>query len=96
VDWNELKKAQRDRAVRQVKASLLLDKIADREAIETLTDEVDREVHKLAKQHREPAAAIRMKLEKDGSLGRIATRIRNEKVLNFLFEQSRKVAPENA
>jgi trigger factor len=96
VDWNELKKAQRDRAVRQVKASLLIDKIADREAIETLTDEVDREVHKLAKQHREPAAAIRMKLEKDGSLGRIASRIRNDKVLNFLFEQSRKVAPESA
>jgi trigger factor len=95
LDWHELKKSQRERALRQVKASLLLDRIAEREAIETLTDEVDREVHKLAKQLREPAAAVRMKLEKDGGLGRIASRIRTDKVLNFLFEQARKVAPES-
>jgi trigger factor len=38
-------------------------------------------------------AALRMKFEKDGTLGRIASRIRTEKTLNFLFEQARKVAP---
>jgi trigger factor len=95
IDWHELKKSQRDHALREVKASLLLEKIADREAIETLTDEVDREVHRLARQLREPAAAVRMRLQKDGSLGRIAARIRTDKVLNFLFENARKVAPEN-
>jgi hypothetical protein len=39
-------------------------------------------------------AAVRMKLEKDGSIGRIASRIATEKVLSFLFDKSRKVAPE--
>jgi hypothetical protein len=34
-----------------------------------------------------------MRFEKDGTLGRIASRIRTEKVLNFLFEHARKVAP---
>ena len=36
----------------------------------------------------------KMKLEKDGLIGRIAYRIRSEKTLNFLFEHSRKEAAE--
>jgi hypothetical protein len=32
------------------------------------------------------------RLEKDGSIGRIASHIQTEKTLNFLFEHSRKVA----
>ena len=96
IDWEELKKSQADRARRDVKASLLLDRIAEREAIETLNDEVDREIHRASRQLREPAAAVRMKFEKDGTLRNIATRIRTEKTLNFLFENARKVAPETA
>ncbi len=96
IDWEELKKSQpqQDRAAKDVKASLILGKIAEREKIDTLMDEIDREVHRFAKQVREPAAAVRMRMEKDGSLGRLATRIRTDKVLNFLFEQARKVAVE--
>ncbi len=96
IDWEELKKAQAERARRDVKASLLLDKIAERESIETLNDEVDREIHRAARQMREPAAAVRMKFEKDGTLRNIVARIRTEKTLTFLFENARKVAPETA
>ena len=94
IDWEELKKSQAERARRDVKASLLLDKIAEREAIETLNDEVDKEVHRASRQLREPAAAVRMRFEKDGTIRTIAARIRTEKTLNFLFEQARKVTPE--
>ena len=94
IDWDELRKSQAERARRDVKASLLLDKIAEREAIETLNDEVDKEVHRAARQMREPAAAVRMRFEKDGTLRNIAARIRTEKTLDFLFENARKVAPE--
>jgi trigger factor len=48
----------------------------------------------LAKQEREPVAAMRKKLDKEGILGRIAYRIRGEKTLNFLFDHARKEAPE--
>ncbi|MBM3812800.1 MAG: trigger factor [Acidimicrobiia bacterium] len=96
IDWQKVKESQREPAMRDVKASLLLDRIGDREAIETLTDEVDREIHRMAKQLRETPAALRMRLEKDGSLRRLANRIRTEKVLSFLFENARKVAPELA
>ena len=92
LDWEKVKASQRDKAVREVKASLLLSKVAEREAIGATREEVDREVEKIAKQQREPVAAVQMRFEKDGSLGRIASHIQTEKTLGFLFEHSRKMA----
>jgi len=94
VDWEKLKESQQERARFEVKASLVLDRIADREAIETTVDEVDREVQRIARQERENVVAVRRRLEKEGQLRRIASRIRTEKTLSFLFERSRKVAEE--
>lgn len=93
LDWAKIKDARREAANRDVRASLILERIADAESIHATQDEVDRELQTLAKREREPVAALRMKFEKDGTLGRIASRIRTEKVLSFLFENSRKVAP---
>lgn len=92
LDWAKLKETQRAPAIHDVKASMLLARIAEREAIVPLRDEVDREVEKIARQQREPVAATHMRLEKDGSLGRIASHIQTEKTLNFLFEHARKTA----
>jgi trigger factor len=94
LDWEKLRTTHQERALHDVKASLILDKVASAEHIETTNDEVDREVHRIAKQERQPAAAIRIKMEKDGTLRRIASRIRTDKTLNFLFEQARKEAGE--
>jgi trigger factor len=96
LDWPKIKEAQRDKAVREVRASLLLGKVSERESIHATRDEVDREVERIAKQQREPLAAVRFRMEKDGSLGRIASHIQTEKTLNFLFEHARKVAEEPA
>jgi trigger factor len=92
LDWEKIKQSQREKATRDVKASLLLEKVADTESIHATNEEVDKEVQRFARQERQPAAAIRMKFEKDGTLGRIASRIRTEKTLNFLFEHARKTA----
>lgn len=92
IDWERLKTSQRDRAARDVKASLLLDRIAEREAIYATQDEVDREVQRIARQERQPLAAVRLRLEKEDALRRIASRIRTEKTLAFLFEHATKVA----
>jgi len=69
-----------------------LGRIAEREATGATRAEVDREVEKLARQQREPLAAVQMRLEKDGSMNRIASHIQTEKTLNFLFEHARKTA----
>jgi trigger factor len=94
LDWNKIKEAQRDKAIRDVKGSLLLEKVADTESIHATNDEVDREVQRIAKAEREPVAALRMRFEKDGTLGRIASRIRTDKTLSFLFENARKGVKE--
>jgi trigger factor len=96
LDWNKLREQQGERAAQDVKASLLLEKVADAESIHATNEEVDRELQRIAKAEREAVAALRMRFEKDGTLGRIASRIRTEKVLNFLFEQARKVTPTEA
>lgn len=93
LDWTKLREQQGERATADVKASLIIEKIADAESIHATNDEVDRELQRIAKAEREAVAALRMRFEKDGTLGRIASRIRTEKTLNFLFEQARKVAP---
>lgn len=93
LDWNKVRETQKDKAVREVKASLLLSRVAEREAIHATRDEVDREVERLARQQREPVAAAQMRFEKDGTLGRIANHIQTEKTLSFLFENASKTTP---
>lgn len=90
LDWSKVKEAQRDKALRNVRASLVLEKVADREGITASTDEVDREVQRIARQEREAVMVTRARLEKDGTLGRIAGHIQTEKTLQFLFDQASK------
>lgn len=88
MDLNRLRAGQREQAVQEVKASLLLDKIADAEKIEVSDEEIDREIDALATQSKQTPEAIRARLTRDGALDRIRNRIRNEKTLNFLYHQS--------
>jgi trigger factor len=92
LDWKKVMESQKDKALREVKASMLLSRIAEREAIAATREEVDREVDRTARQQREPFAAVRLRYEKDGTLGRIASHIQTEKTLNFLFEHAQKTA----
>ena len=93
LDWKELRKAQAERATRDVRASLILEKVSVAESIFATQEEVDGELSRVSRQQREPIAAVRMRFEKDGTLGRIASRIRTEKTLGYLFEQAVKTAP---
>jgi len=90
LDWRKLKEGQQEKALREVKASMLLSRIAEREAIVPTRDDVDKEVERIARQQREPFAAVRLRFEKDGTLGRIASHIQTEKTLSFLFEHAGK------
>lgn len=94
LDWAKIKEAQRDAAIREVKASLILTKVAEREAIGVTNDEVDKEVTRIAQQNREPLPTVRKKLTEDGTLDRIASHIQTEKTLNFLFDKATKTTPE--
>jgi trigger factor len=96
LDWEKVRESQKDRAIRDVKASLILDKVGEREAVAPTQEEVDREVARIARQQREALAVTRAKLQKEGRLARIAGHIRTDKTLNLLFEQARKEAGKEA
>jgi trigger factor len=88
MDFSRLRAGQHDQALQEVKASLLLEKIADLENIQVGDEEIDREVEALAKQTNQAAEEIRARLTREGALDRIRNRIRNEKALEFLYSQS--------
>jgi trigger factor len=88
MDLNRLRAGQRDQALQEVKASLLLDKIADLEEIKVGDEEIDHEIEALATQTKQTSEAVRARLTRDGALDRIRNRIRNEKTLNLLYHQS--------
>ena len=88
LDVGRLRAGQREQAVQEVKASLLLEKIADEEEITVGDDEIDREIEALGRQTNQEPEAIRARLTRDGALDRIRNRIRSEKALDFLYRLS--------
>lgn len=87
MDMGRLREGQRDAAAREVKASLLLDKIADAENITVSDDELDKEVQALAVQMQQAPEAIRTRLEQNGALDRIKDRMRTDKALDWLMKK---------
>ena len=88
MDMPRLRAGQRDQAVQDVKSSLLLDRIAELENINVSDDELNHELDSLARQTKQTLEAVRAKLTQDGGLDRIRNRIRSEKTLDFLYNQS--------
>jgi trigger factor len=87
LDFGRLREAQRDQAVNEVKISLILDKIAERENVTVSDEDMERELLMLSIQSREPLDALRKRLSEDGSLGRIREQMRREKTTGQLFER---------
>ena len=88
MDFGRLRAGQREAALREVKASLILEQIADEEKIEVSDEEFDREIEALATQSKQTVEQVRARLTQDGGLDRIRHRLRNEKTLDSLYRRS--------
>jgi trigger factor len=88
LDFKRLRATQRDAATKEVKANLLLQKIADAEKLEATDDEVNQEIHTLAQQTKQTPEAVQQRLNEQGGIDRIRNRIRADKALQFLYNQS--------
>jgi trigger factor len=89
VDWVTLRRRQQERATDDVKAELIVDRIATSENIEVSEAETDAEIEHLATHSGESAAAIRARLTKQGSLDRMKAKLRSDKTLDWLAQNSR-------
>ncbi len=88
MDLNRLRMGQREQAIHDVKAALLLERVAEEENVQVGDEELNHELESLAQQSKQTSEAVRARLTRDGGLDRIRTRIRNEKTLDFLYHQS--------
>ena len=87
LDFARLRDAQRDQAVNEVKASMILDRIADTESVHVSDQDFDRELLMLSIQSREPLETLRDRLAKDGGLDRIREQMRRERAATVLYEK---------
>ena len=89
IDWAAVKREQRPSAVEAVKATLLLDRIAQEEKLEVSEEEVMAEIEKAAPALEKSPEAIRAQMMKDGSLERLRGRLRREKAVDFVKQHAK-------
>lgn len=89
VDWVSMRKRQQERAVDDVKAELLLDRVATAEKIEATDEDVEKEIAALAERSGESATAIRARLTKQGALDRMKSKLRSDKTIEWLYRSAR-------
>jgi len=89
VDWVALRSRQRARSVNDVKAELLLDRIATAEKIDVTDEEMEKEIAEAAARSGESAIALRARLTKQGALDRMKSKLRSDKTIEWLYRTAR-------
>jgi trigger factor len=89
VDWVSLRKRQEDRAKEDVKAELVIDRIASEEKIDVTDEELDHELEHMASHSGESAEAIRARLTKQGALDRMKAKLRSDKTIDWLAQSAK-------
>lgn len=87
MDFGRIREAQRDGAVAEVKASLLLARISKEEDIQVSDEDLERELQIAAIQSREPVETLRARLTEDGGLARIREQLKREKTADLLYQR---------
>ncbi len=90
LDFQQLRSAQRDQAVAEVKASLLLDRLAEVEGVAVSEDELERELLMASLQAREPLDTLRARMVEDGTMDRMREQMRREKTGTMVYEKLAK------
>jgi trigger factor len=89
VDWVSLRKRQEERAKDDVKAELVIDRIATEEKIDVTEEELQHEIEHMASHSGDSAEAIRARLTKQGALDRIKAKLRSDKTVDWLAQTAR-------
>ena len=89
VDWAKIRGDQLQQAVRDVKGSLILEYISDKENIGVSDEEVEAEIDKIAAETNRAREKVREVLSRDSGLDRLRGQIRNKKTLDLLQEKAR-------
>jgi trigger factor len=85
VNWEGAREELKVQAEEDVRASMLLDQIAEEEKIDVSNEEIEAEIEAIATASRQSKEQVRAALTKDGGERSIAHRLRNRKALDLLI-----------
>jgi trigger factor len=88
VDWEEIRREQREPARKSVRAMLLLDAIAEQEKLQTDDAELVATIEREAARRKTSPSALRAKWDKEGRTDSLKRQILREKVLDFLLSSA--------
>ena len=88
LNWEAAREDLKVQAEQDVRASMLLEKIADAENITVSDEEVEAEIQSIATASQQPIEQVRAALTKNGGERSIAHRLRNRKALDLLIENA--------
>ena len=89
IDWRKLREESRPEAEKEVRGSLILERVAEAEGIEVTEEEVDELVRATAEERHEPPAALKTRLTREGTLDRIRVSRRSQKALEFIYRNAK-------
>ena len=89
VDWEGAREELKAQAQEDVRATLLMDQIAEAENLTVSDEEIEAEIELMAQMSRQPKEQIRAALTKHGGERSIAQRLRNRKALDLLVEHAK-------
>jgi trigger factor len=89
VDWSKLREEARPEAEKEVRGSLILERVAEAEGIEVTDEEVDELICETAEERQEAPAALKTRLTREGGLDRIRSSGRNQKALEFIYRKAK-------
>jgi len=81
--------ASADSVMRELKASLILNRIAEEEKIFVTENEVEQRINDISRTYNTDSERIRKQLERQGSLSSLRSDMRESKVLNLLFKEAK-------
>ena len=88
MNWDGAREELRAQAEEDVRATMLLEQIAEAENITVSNEEVEAEIEALANASRQSVEQVRAALTKSGGERSIAHRLRNRKALDLLIENA--------
>ena len=91
VDWAKIREDQQQQAMRDVKGSLILEHIAEKENINVTEHDVEAEIEKMAAETNRPKEKVKEVLSRDSGVERLRSQIRNKKTLDLLQAKARIV-----
>ena len=93
IDWYRVREDMRTDAERDVRGSLVLDRIAEAEKIEVPETEVDEAVREMAEAAHEAPAVLKTRLTREDGIARLRSNIRRQKALDLIYTNAKITQP---